>query len=195
MRRSGIVRVVVGTAALLAATTGQAGEARLGAQGGLSRATLGLADLEAGLDQEWRSGYDAGLRFELPFGEKLALVVATSLVERGGSVPPAPHPRLRRRAWPSAWTPRSVPASRPAGGWASRSGPTTRGRREAFGYGRGDVLAGAGGLRSTVADQLVYAAAALGHGPSPVTDDIATCLVPRLEPPGTAYQVGLAWFR
>jgi CubicO group peptidase (beta-lactamase class C family) len=58
-----------------------------------------------------------------------------------------------------------------------------------------DVLAGAGALRSTVADQLTYTAAVLGHGPSPVAADLAACLVPRFAPPATAYQVGLAWFR
>jgi CubicO group peptidase (beta-lactamase class C family) len=56
-----------------------------------------------------------------------------------------------------------------------------------------DVLAGAGALRSTAADQLTYAAALLGHGPAPVTADIAACIVPRFAPAGAAYTVGLAW--
>jgi CubicO group peptidase (beta-lactamase class C family) len=60
---------------------------------------------------------------------------------------------------------------------------------------RFDALEGAGALRSTVADQLSYAAAVLGHGPSPVTADLAACLVPRFAPPATSYEVGLAWFR
>jgi CubicO group peptidase (beta-lactamase class C family) len=57
------------------------------------------------------------------------------------------------------------------------------------------ALAGAGALHSTVDDLLTYAAAALGHGPAPVAEDLASCLAPRYAPPGTGFQVGLAWMR
>lgn len=56
-----------------------------------------------------------------------------------------------------------------------------------------DVLAGAGALHSTSADLLDYAAAVLGHGPQPVTADLAACLVPRFAGAGASGQVGLAW--
>ena len=88
--------VSAGIALLLAATTGRAAEVRLGAQGGLSRATLSIANLDTGLETERRSGYDAGLRLEIGFGRRVAFVLAPSLVERGGSVQePAQDERIR----------------------------------------------------------------------------------------------------
>jgi hypothetical protein len=96
MRTNTTATVLASALRGFAATLGRAGDARLGAQGGLSRSTLSVADLETGLETEWRSGYDAGLRFEVSITRGLALVVAPSVVERGGSIhEPAQDERLR----------------------------------------------------------------------------------------------------
>jgi CubicO group peptidase (beta-lactamase class C family) len=56
-----------------------------------------------------------------------------------------------------------------------------------------DALAGCGALRSSAEDLLTYVAANLGHGPSPLVDDLATCHAPRYTAPEGSYQVGLGW--
>ncbi len=55
------------------------------------------------------------------------------------------------------------------------------------------ALDGAYVLRSTAGDLLAYAAAALGHAPSPLREDLAAAIAPRYAPQGLGYQVGLAW--
>lgn len=88
--------LLVATVVLVAAIPGQAGELRLGVQGGASLSTLKVANLESALTTEGRTGYDAGLRIEAALGHALSLVVAPSLVERGGAVvEPVQNQRLQ----------------------------------------------------------------------------------------------------
>lgn len=74
------------TVMLWAAVPGQAGELRLGAQGGLNLSTLRVGNLESGLETDGRHGYDAGLRAEIALGHAASVVLAPSLVQRGGAV-------------------------------------------------------------------------------------------------------------